>query len=367
LPAGRLVVWDEHIAVWSPDTLNEHRILRHGQMAGRSSSNGSQTGEGLRYVVLVGTRLKVGVWQANLGSDSTNPTSIGIDDTSTDSDTSRKTKVSSSLLAKSANLVTSIKILETNLLEEVLLPTLDTAVDTNRHEALLADNTAEATVVVAGGNVSKSIGQVVESAAVEQLLGHVVLEPQNLWHLHLNAHLSTNVAEQVVNYVAVVAIGIVELGACDGNGLVGVVGEDGKRAGGVETDTADGGAINAVHEHCRYRHRCRCSDPELGEARCEGQQTSVSTAVEKPACKAGGMAWKSWTENGLRSSSCSSQQHIDQQELQQPTQIMAEGSFPNWIDGDVENVRVQFLPDSVLGPLSSGHVCQDIKLQVEHP
>lgn len=80
-------------------------------MAGRSSSNGGKTGEGLRDVVLIGARVEIPVWQANLGSDSTNPTSIGIDDTSTDSDTSGKTEVSSSFFAKSANLVTSSVVL----------------------------------------------------------------------------------------------------------------------------------------------------------------------------------------------------------------------------------------------------------------
>lgn len=80
-------------------------------MAGRRSSDGSKASEGLRDVVLVGARLQVRVWQANLGSDSTNPTSVGINDTSTDSDTRRKTEVSGSLLAKSANLVTSSVVL----------------------------------------------------------------------------------------------------------------------------------------------------------------------------------------------------------------------------------------------------------------
>jgi hypothetical protein len=80
-------------------------------MASRGSSNSGQTSKGLRDIVLVGTRLEVRVWKANLGSDSTDPTSVGINDTSTDSDTRRKTEVSSSLFAKSADLVTSSVVL----------------------------------------------------------------------------------------------------------------------------------------------------------------------------------------------------------------------------------------------------------------
>ena len=80
-------------------------------MAGRCSSNSGQTSKGLRDVVLVGAGLEVSVGQANLGSDGTDPTSVGINDTSTDGNTSRQAEVSSSLLAKSANLVTSSVVL----------------------------------------------------------------------------------------------------------------------------------------------------------------------------------------------------------------------------------------------------------------
>jgi hypothetical protein len=117
LACGRLttfchpVVWDENIAVWSPDTVNKDGLFRHGQMAGRSSSNSGEASKGLRNVVLVGTGLEVRVRQANLCSDGTDPTSIGINDTSTDGDTRGQTKVSGSLLAKSANLVTSSVVL----------------------------------------------------------------------------------------------------------------------------------------------------------------------------------------------------------------------------------------------------------------
>jgi hypothetical protein len=80
-------------------------------MAGRSSSNSGQTGKGLRNIVLVGTRLEVRVWQANLCSNGTDPTGVGINDTSTDGNTRRQTEVSGSLFAKSADLVTSSVVL----------------------------------------------------------------------------------------------------------------------------------------------------------------------------------------------------------------------------------------------------------------
>lgn len=80
-------------------------------MAGRGTGNSGQTCEGLRNVVLVGTSLEVRIGQANLGSDGTDPTSVSINDASADSDASRQTEVSGSLLAKSANLVTSSVVL----------------------------------------------------------------------------------------------------------------------------------------------------------------------------------------------------------------------------------------------------------------
>jgi len=149
------------------------------------------------------------------------------------------------------------EVLEANFLEKVVLPALDTAVDTDRDKALLADDTAEAAGLTTSGNVCEGVGQIVELAPVEELLGHVVLEPKNLWNLHFNAHFTTDITKEVVvggidlvrlllgtvvkpeNDIAVVSVGIVKLGASDGDGLVGVIGEDGQRAGRIEADTAD--------------------------------------------------------------------------------------------------------------------------------
>jgi hypothetical protein len=148
------------------------------------------------------------------------------------------------------------KVVKTNLMVEVLLPTLDATVDTHRDIALLANNTAVATSLVASSQVCKSIGKIIELGTCEQLRRHVVLEPENLGHLHFNAHLSTNILEKLVlgvvdlfglfnrsviepeNDVPVIAI-VCEVWAGDGEWFVGVVGEDSERAGGVKANALD--------------------------------------------------------------------------------------------------------------------------------
>lgn len=156
------------------------------------------------------------------------------------------------------------QFLQTNLLQEIVLPALNAAIYTNGHEALLADNTAEAASLVARGHVSQGVSQVVELALVEKLLRHVVLEPKDLGDFHLDGHLATNIAEEVVvgvvnldclvdwtvvqpqNDVAVVAVAVVEVGASDAHRLVRLRVEDGERAGGIEADAANGGGIDIM-------------------------------------------------------------------------------------------------------------------------
>jgi len=160
------------------------------------------------------------------------------------------------------------QIFKSNLLEEVLLPAPLTAVDADRHVSLFANGRAEATSVLSGSHLSQSVSQVVEVTLGEELRRHVVLEPQNLGHLHLNAHGATNVAEQVVfcsvdlfglldgtvvepqDDVSVVAVCVVELGAGDTLRLAGFLVEDGEGAGGIEADAADGLWVDVVLVHC---------------------------------------------------------------------------------------------------------------------
>jgi hypothetical protein len=135
------------------------------------------------------------------------------------------------------------KITEANIVVEILLPALDTTINTNGNVTLLADGAAEAAGLVASSNVSEGISQIVEFAASKELGRHVVLEPENLGDLHLDAHLAADVLEELMvggvdlfrlldgavvepqNNVAVVAI-VVKVRACNGNGLVGVSGKD---------------------------------------------------------------------------------------------------------------------------------------------
>jgi hypothetical protein len=153
------------------------------------------------------------------------------------------------------------KVTETNVMVEVFLPTLDAAVDANRDVALLANNTAVAASLVASSQVSESICKIVELGTLKHLWGHMVLEPEDFGHLHLDAHLSTNVLEELVvgvvdlfglfdrsvvepqDDIAVVAI-ICEVRSGDRKGLVSVVSEDGKRAGGVEANALDAGGVD---------------------------------------------------------------------------------------------------------------------------
>lgn len=67
------------------------------------------------------------------------------------------------------------QILKTNVLEEVLLPTLLAAINTDWHVSLLAHGRAEAACVLAGSHLCQGITQVVEVALGEQLWRHVVL------------------------------------------------------------------------------------------------------------------------------------------------------------------------------------------------
>lgn len=89
----------------------------------------------------------------------------------------------------------------------------------------------------------------------------MVLEPEDFGHLHLDAHLSTNVLEELVvgvvdllglgdrpviepqDYIPVITI-VCEVRSSDGKWLVCVVCEDGERAGRIETNAFDAGRVN---------------------------------------------------------------------------------------------------------------------------
>jgi hypothetical protein len=153
------------------------------------------------------------------------------------------------------------KVAEANIMVEIFLPALDTAINAYRYKALLANNTAVATSLVACGQVCESICKIIELGTLKQLGRHVVLEPEDLGHLHLDAHLSADVLEELVlgvvdlfglfngpvvepqNDVAVVTI-VCEVGSGNGERLVSVVSEYGQRAGGIEANALDAGWID---------------------------------------------------------------------------------------------------------------------------
>lgn len=248
-------------------------------MTGRGARNSSQAREGLCQIVLWVRVVRSAVLAVDLGTDRANPTRVGIDDTATDGDARGQSQLSTSLLGKGTDVFAGAQILvvldvnlvsllgtqdethrtrkiayhtihtshapevvlgqvaEADLLEEVLLPTLGTSIDAHGDVALLADGAAEAPRLATGGDVGQGICQVVEFATVEQLLRHVVLQPESFGDLHLDAHFTTDIAKEVVagsinllsllnramvqpqNNVAVVAV-VLEVRACDGNGLV---------------------------------------------------------------------------------------------------------------------------------------------------
>jgi len=94
---------------------------------------------------------------------------------------------------------------------------------------LLADDTAVASSVTSGRQMCKSVAQIIELAAVKQLLRHVILQPQHLRYFHLDGHLAADVAEKVVvgsidllgllhravvqpqDYVAIIPVSVVEM------------------------------------------------------------------------------------------------------------------------------------------------------------
>jgi len=159
------------------------------------------------------------------------------------------------------------KILKTDLLQKVLLPTLDGSVDADWDVSLLTDNRAKAASLGASSHVGKCVSQVVELATIKELLWHVVLQPQDLWNLHLNRHLSTDISKKVVvgsvdlvcfllwsviepqDDVAVVTISVVKLWSGDGDWLVGIIGEDCERASSIESNTSNSGLVDVVLLH----------------------------------------------------------------------------------------------------------------------
>ena len=86
------------------------------------------------------------------------------------------------------------EIPQTNRMIKIFLPAFHTPINADRNEALLAHRAAEAPGLVARGNMRQGIGQIVEFAPIEERRRHIVLEPENLWDFHLDAHRAPHIA-----------------------------------------------------------------------------------------------------------------------------------------------------------------------------
>lgn len=169
----------------------------------------------------------------DLSTDCANPTSICIDNAASNGYAGRKTKLLGSLLRKVSYKFASTQILsvlgfelaelnvnrkwghrahysiysshslevifnkipQANFLQEVILPPLDTPINPHGHISLLADDAAEAALLIASCYVRQCVGKVEKLAAIEKMFGHVVLEPENLRDLHFRRHCTTNVSK----------------------------------------------------------------------------------------------------------------------------------------------------------------------------
>ena len=90
------------------------------------------------------------------------------------------------------------QIAQPNLSQEILLPALHTAINTHGDISLLANDAAEASLLITSSYMLERVCEVVELTPVEQLRRHVIFQPQNFWHLHLYAHCATHISQQIV-------------------------------------------------------------------------------------------------------------------------------------------------------------------------
>jgi hypothetical protein len=176
------------------------------------------------------------------------------------------------------------------------LPSFDTAVNTDWNEPLLADYTAVTSAFASSSQMCECVSQIVELAAVEELLRHVVLQPQHLWNLHLDRHLTSNITKEVVlrgidlvrlldrsvikpeNDIAVITILVIKVWPSDRNRLVRVVSEDCERACSVEANTSNGALIDVVLVHCSADRGANASP----DVRCGLFLYSISDCSPKP-------------------------------------------------------------------------------------
>lgn len=101
---------DDGVAVRAPDARHEDRVGRHGKMARGRACDRGQTGERLTAVIRRGFRVQLVARQVDFGTHCSNPSCIGIDDTTADGNAGREAQICSGFLAESARQLASTEI-----------------------------------------------------------------------------------------------------------------------------------------------------------------------------------------------------------------------------------------------------------------
>ncbi len=87
---------------------------------------------------------------------------------------------------------------QTDLSQEIFLPSLDAAVNPNWDKSLLAHGAAKAPSFCARGHVCQSVDQVVELTPIKELFRHIILQPQNFGDFHLYRHSTSHVLQKIM-------------------------------------------------------------------------------------------------------------------------------------------------------------------------
>lgn len=107
---GHPKVGNDAVTIRTPDARDKDWIGRENEVTGRGSSDGGQTSKGLRLIVLCRRAVELIRAEVDFGPDGSNPTSIGINDTTANSNTSRKSKICRGLFTQVAGQFTGGQI-----------------------------------------------------------------------------------------------------------------------------------------------------------------------------------------------------------------------------------------------------------------
>lgn len=85
---GHPVARYDTVSVGTPDTVDEDRLFRHDQVAGRCACHGCESAERLCLIVLWDVSIELVVCELDLGPNCSDPACVGVDYTGTNGDTS---------------------------------------------------------------------------------------------------------------------------------------------------------------------------------------------------------------------------------------------------------------------------------------